>query len=127
MWSYYGSKFKLVKHYPQPQHDTIVEAFAGAGWYSLTHSSHNVIINELDDRLYEIWYWLIHDATPEDILAHTEFRLGDTITNLDIPTPHKNMIGFCFNRGSTQPKLTVSKWSCQSKKTLSGQAQFHPA
>jgi len=35
MWSYYGSKSKVVKHYPKPKYDLIIEPFAGAAWYSV--------------------------------------------------------------------------------------------
>jgi site-specific DNA-adenine methylase len=35
VFSYYGSKTKLVHLYPPPKHDTIIEPFAGAAAYSL--------------------------------------------------------------------------------------------
>jgi len=37
MFSYYGSKKKIVKYYPEPVHDVIIEPFAGAAWYSLEY------------------------------------------------------------------------------------------
>ena len=35
LWSYYGRKTKVIKMYPNPQYDIIVEPFAGTAVYSL--------------------------------------------------------------------------------------------
>ena len=35
LWSYYGRKTKVIKMYPNPQYDIIIEPFAGTAVYSL--------------------------------------------------------------------------------------------
>ena len=37
MWSYCGSKSKLVKHYPTPKHNLTIEPFAGSARYALRY------------------------------------------------------------------------------------------
>ena len=115
MWSYYGSKGKIVKHYPKPKHSLIIEPFAGTAKYSLLHNSHNVLLNEKYETVYKIWKWLIEDATEEEILSNIDFFLGDNIECLNIKQEHKDLIGFIINRGSASPANIVGKWSCQVK------------
>ena len=115
MWSYYGSKSKIAKLYPPPMYDLIIEPFAGAAWYSVTHRYRNVWLNEKNNVVYNIWDWLLTEATPSDLLDHTDFFLGQNIKGLDVSTPHKDLIGFCINRGSSAPRNIVQRWSCQNK------------
>jgi len=79
MFYYYGRKKQIAKHYPEPIHDTIIEPFAGAAAYSL-HGDNwkkNVILIEKDPRVVKIWEWLIETATPEDIRALPDLKIGD--------------------------------------------------
>jgi site-specific DNA-adenine methylase len=113
MWSYYGSKSKIVDCYPSPKYKTIIEPFAGSGWYSLKYSDHNVILCEKYKVVSDIWNWLISEATAPEILKYIDFTVGQDISELPIREEHKNLIGFCLNRGSVSPKRIVQKWSCQ--------------
>jgi hypothetical protein len=113
MWSYYGSKNKISKFYPLPKYGLIIEPFAGAGWYSVLHRNKSVLLNEKYDVVYDIWNWLINDATPDAILKYTDFYAGQDISQMDLNKQHKDLVGFCINRGSTSPKNIVQKWSCQ--------------
>ena len=79
MFYYYGRKKQIAKHYPEPVHDTIIEPFAVAAAYSL-HGDNwkkNVILIEKDPRVVKIWEWLIETATPEDIRALPDLKIGD--------------------------------------------------
>lgn len=113
MWSYYGSKSKIAKLYPYPKYNLIVEPFAGAAWYSVLHRTNSILLNEKYDVIYNIWNWLINVASPNTILKHKNFYLGEDIKNLSICKQHKDLIGFCINRGSVLPTNIVQKWSCQ--------------
>lgn len=115
MWSYYGSKIKICKYYPLPEYDLIIEPFAGSAWYSVLHRGHDVLLNEKNEVVFNIWDWLINKAEPELILEHKEFFAGQDISSLTLSESHKNLIGFCINRGSIAPKNIVQKWSCQVK------------
>ena len=115
MFSYYGSKAKIARLYPAPTHKVIIEPFAGAAWYSVLHRSNNVLLNEKYSALFNIWNWLIHEATQEMILQNREFYLGQDIRACNISKSHQDLIGFLINRGSSIPKVTVPRWSCQVK------------
>ncbi len=113
LWSYYGSKCKLVKYYPKPKFQTIIEPFAGSAWYSLQYPDKQVILCEKYKVVYDIWDWLIHKATSDEVLQYSDFHIGQDISDLPICDAHKNLIGFCINRGSSSPRRIVQKWSCQ--------------
>ena len=114
MWSYYGSKCKIAKYYPPPKYDLIIEPFAGAAWYSVKNGSgKDVLLNEKYNVVYDIWRWLIEQADAKDILSNKDFYDGQDISKIDLRKAHKDLIGFCINRGSIAPKSIVQKWSCQ--------------
>jgi len=115
MWSYYGSKSKIVKLYPKPKFKTIIEPFAGAAWYSVSRRRNKVILNEKFNTIYYIWKWLIREATPEQIIKYLDFYIGQDIRYLNLPKEQKDLIGFCINQGSASPGNIVQKWSCQVK------------
>jgi hypothetical protein len=82
MFSYYGSKRQLAHHYADPQHDLIVEPFAGSAGYSL-HGDRwkkDVLLLDRDPRLVGVWEWLIGEATPATILALPELHVGEIST-----------------------------------------------
>ncbi|MDW5264827.1 MULTISPECIES: hypothetical protein [Acidobacteriaceae] len=82
MFYYYGRKKQIARHYATPKYDTIIEPFAGAAAYAL-HSSHwmkKVILVERDHKVAEIWRWLIESATPEQILALPDLKVGERST-----------------------------------------------
>ncbi|MFA5307120.1 MAG: DNA adenine methylase [Candidatus Babeliales bacterium] len=115
LWSYYGSKCKLIKYYPKPKYDTIIEPFAGSAWYSLQYPNHKIILCEKYKVIYDIWNWLINEATVDEILQYSNLYLGQDVSKLPIRKEHKYLLGFCINRGSSAPKNIVQKWSCQVK------------
>ncbi|MCL2661549.1 MAG: hypothetical protein FWD64_13665 [Acidobacteriaceae bacterium] len=79
MFYYYGRKKQIARHYPAPSYKTIIEPFAGAASYALfgDHWKHRVILVEKDCRVAEIWDWLIHRATPEQVSALPDLRVGE--------------------------------------------------
>lgn len=124
MFSYYGSKAKIVKHYPKPKYNLIIEPFAGAAWYSLYHNC-VAILNEKNKIVFDIWNWLINQASGAEIEEYLDFYKGDDISQLDIRDEHKNLIGFNINRGTVHPSNIVQKWSCQSKKDKTWASTTH--
>lgn len=65
--------------YPEPRFPVIIEPFAGSAAYSL-HGDRwrrRVILFERDPKVAEIWDWLIHKATPEDILQLPGLQVGE--------------------------------------------------
>ncbi len=66
-FSYYGGKWRDAGNYPSPQTGRIIEPFAGSAGYSLRHSQKDVVLCELDEKVFGVWNYLINEATPERI------------------------------------------------------------
>jgi site-specific DNA-adenine methylase len=83
MFYFYGRKKQIAKYYPKPLFDTIIEPFAGSAAYSLHDDNwkKNVILIEKDERVANIWKWLIEKATPEEILALPNLKVGEKTSN----------------------------------------------
>lgn len=108
MFSYYGTKNRLGRFYPIPQYDTIIEPFAGAAAYSCQYPERQVILYDAYDKVAETWRYLIK-AAKEEILSLPELGIGDKVTDYNLCSGAKNLIGFCINPGSSCPKITASK------------------
>ncbi len=105
---YFGGKWRAARKYPTPQHDTIVEAFAGGAGYALNYSDRKVVLHEVDPTVYQLWDYLIH-VSPAEILA-----LPSAVAHEDDvkgPEAAKSLIGFWLNKGGTTPKKTPSVWA----------------
>lgn len=79
MFYYYGRKKQIAKYYPLPNYNIIVEPFAGSAAYSLygNHWNRDVILIEKDEKVANIWQWLIHEATPEKIKSLPDLKVGE--------------------------------------------------
>jgi hypothetical protein len=79
LFYYYGRKKQIAKWYPEPMFDTIIEPFAGSAAYSLYNDNwkKDVILIEKDERVANIWKWLIKKATPKEILEMPILKIGD--------------------------------------------------
>jgi len=78
MFSYYGSKTKLIHLYPAPIHDTIIEPFAGAAAYAMAHWQKQVILYDAYPKIAAVWQYLIN-ATEADIMALPDLKPGDKV------------------------------------------------
>lgn len=116
MWSYYGRKSKIIKYYPKPIYDTIIEPFAGTAVYSLYQDNwkKNIILVDKYKLIIDLWKWLIQ-VSEQEILNLPDMNRGDKITDLNICSEAKHLIGFCINRGSQRPKLTASGFNSWNK------------
>jgi len=117
MWSYYGTKKKIAKHYPNPKHSKIIEPFCGAAQYSLYGNNwkNEIILNDKYNVIYSIWDYLINSATDKDILSLPDMEQGDYVDDFNISTVEKYLIGFCINSGSAQPKKKTAKYNSWNK------------
>ena len=64
----YGGKRSIAHLYPPPQHQTIIEPFAGGAGYSIQYPHLQVKLNDLDERVCAVWDFLIH-AHETEILS----------------------------------------------------------
>lgn len=107
MFYYYGRKKQIVRHYPAPNYDVIVEPFAGAAAYSFCHNSvvSRVVLFEKDEKVADIWKWLIHDATETDIEALPDLKTGEHSTEFLHIIHAATKMAFAFKRIKVTPVL----------------------
>ena len=110
MFSYYGSKSKIVDYYPPPKHKRIIEPFAGSARYSLKYWQNDVLLVDKYPVIVGIWNYLIQ-ATKADIMALPDLKTGDNVDSFNISQEEKWLIGFCINGGSAQPKKTAKDYN----------------
>jgi 16S rRNA G966 N2-methylase RsmD len=117
MWSYYGTKKRIAKYYPSPEHDIIIEPFCGAAQYSLFANNWQKQVYLIDkyDVIVNIWKYLIQ-ANQDDILKLPNMHENDNINKHTLLLEEeRNLIGFCINCGSASPKKTVKKFNSWNK------------
>jgi site-specific DNA-adenine methylase len=109
MFSYFGSKSKIVGKYPTPTHGQIIEPFAGSAQYSFRHWERDVWINDLHKPVYELWCWLVQDATKEAIMKLPTFKPKERIDMVE--GPEKTLVAFMSNRGTDVPRNVAGSFN----------------
>ena len=109
MFSYYGSKSKIVDCYPPPKYGKIIEPFAGSARYSLKYWDRDITIVDKYDVITDVWNYL-KNANKSDILSLPKLKKGDDIRTLNLAKEEILLIGFCINNGSVTPKNIVTEW-----------------
>lgn len=111
MFSYYGSKSKLSKYYPEPKYDLIIEPFAGAGNYSLYWwENKRVWLNDSYKIIYNLWNYL-KTLDLDEINSLPQLKQGDDIRKLNISENMRLLLGFVCGRGVANPHNIYTKWS----------------
>lgn len=106
-FSYYGSRYRLAKHYPPPMYSEVIEPFAGAAGYSTYYARDlsKVSLFDVDPVVCGVWDYLIRvpvselKRLPIDVVSISE--LGD-----EIPQEAKWLIGFGLGAANASPRLT---------------------
>lgn len=106
---YYGGKWRAIKHYPEPNHETIVEPFAGAAGFSVRHAHRKIILCDIDPVLSGVWRYLIR-VKAKEILAIPDIDPDRTIDDIKVPQEAKWLVGFWLNGGVASPRKSPSKW-----------------
>lgn len=110
MFSYYGSKSKIVDLYPPPKHNKIIEPFAGSARYSLKYWQKDVLLVDKYEIIVKVWQWL-QKCNKQDIIGLPSVSKGENVNKLNINDEAKWLMGFCINRGSANPKNTIAEFS----------------
>ena len=111
MFSYYGGKSKVIRHYPNPTFDTIIEPFAGSGCYSYNFGlNKKVWLNDKYKTIYEIWKYLIC-ATSEQINSLPDIKRGDDVRTFNISKTERDLLGFCCSNGIARPNNIVTNYA----------------
>ncbi len=109
-WRYYGGKWRNAPHYPPPEHDTIVEPFAGAAGYSLRYAHKRVILVDKSPEIAGIWRYLIGESA-ESIRALPDIPEGGTVDDCDMCQEARWLAGFWCNSGASAPCKRPSAWA----------------
>lgn len=106
---FYGGKWRAAPKYPKPEHNTIVEPFAGAAGYSTRYSDCEVILVEKDPVIASLWRYLI-SVSASEILQIPFLANDQSVDDLKVCTEAKTLVGFWLNKGASAPRKTPSKW-----------------
>lgn len=104
MFSYYGSKSKIVQYYPSPTCDKIIEPFAGSARYSLRYSEKDVLLVDKYQVIVDVWHYL-QRASEKDILGLP------SQPEKCLSKEENYLIGYCISRGSASPKIKPQKYN----------------
>lgn len=104
MWSYYGAKTTVIKFYPPPKYDRIIEPFAGTARYALKYFDREVIIMDKYPVIVKIWKWL-QKCSEKDILSLPRFKVGQNINEHTYSCEEERMlVGFLIGFGFMHPR-----------------------
>lgn len=110
MFSYYGSKSKVIDYYPPPKHDLIIEPFAGSARYALKYWDRDVIINEKNPNVYSIWKYL-QNCSVRDIKRLPNLPAGTIIEKEMFKCESEYILmSFLIVQGAFSSNKTVSPW-----------------
>ena len=103
MFSYYGSKSKIVHLYPTPEYDDINEVFAGSARYSLRFWERNITIVDKYPVIVEVWKYL-QQASEKDILSLPVIKKGEKINIHKLSNTENNFLGLIYAMGAAMPQ-----------------------
>jgi len=105
MFSYYGSKSKIVQYYPSPTCDKIIEPFAGSARYSLRYFDKDVLLVDKYKVIVDIWHYL-QRASQKDILGLPTIKENDCVANYkSLSEIERKFVGFYIKTG--QPTAAI--------------------
>jgi len=107
MFSYYGSKSKIVDYYPPPKHKRIIEPFAGSARYSLKYWDNDVLLIDKYPVIVDVWNYL-KTASEQDIKGLPKLNTGQTIDDYDLSDIERKFMGFMVQDGTTGMRRTAS-------------------
>lgn len=131
-FSYFGSKYRMAKHYPKPLHDVIIEPFAGAAGYSLLYPEKEIILYDNYEPIVMLWNYLIQVkkeeilSLPLDSNGHA-FCKEHSVSDCNIIPEAKILIGFWLTESQTSPsRYPLSKsrggnWTERKRAMLANQ------
>ena len=111
MFSYYGSKSKIVDNYPSPKYDMIIEPFAGSARYSLKWFDREVLLIDKYPIIIDVWHYL-QAASEKDIVNLPKPEIGDDLRKYkNLSKIEKQFMGFLVQAAQGKPANTVTKYS----------------
>lgn len=126
MFSYFGSKSKVIKRYPKPRYGLIIEPFAGSARYALLYYSRRIILNDKYRVIYNVWKYLI-SATREDIESLPELKEGEDLRDFELTEVERQFMGFIVCPGQSSPCNVYTKWAAGNRERRTPQIQITKA
>ena len=103
MFSYYGSKSKVVDYYPPPKFNKIIEPFAGSARYSLKYWQNDVLLVDKYKVIIDVWKYL-KSASKNDILKLPRLKSGENLNDFCLSEIEKQFLGFIIVGGLESPR-----------------------
>lgn len=123
MWSYYGTKAKIIGSYPKPMFNKIIEPFAGAARYSLKYFDRDIVLVDKYETIIKIWKWL-QQCSKKDILdLPNDIENGKKISDYNLCDEANLFMGFLIGVASQSPRDKPSPWASKKGK-LKRQLKF---
>jgi site-specific DNA-adenine methylase len=107
MFSYYGSKSKIVDYYPPPKHNKIIEPFCGSARYALKYWQKDVLIMDKSENLIKVWKWL-QQCSKQDILGLPKLTTGLDIRKIELSEIERTFLSYLVASG--RPSNIVTKF-----------------
>ena len=117
MFSYYGSKGKVVDCYPPPKFNKIIEPFAGSARYSLKYWENDILLIDKFHKIIAIWHYL-QQASEKDILGLPILTYKQSLNDFDLSKEEKWFLGYFVCGGGARPKLIAQKFNCLDYESL---------
>ena len=114
MFSYYGSKSKIINLYPSPKHGKVIEPFAGSARYALKYFDRQVLLVDKYSVLVEVWHYL-QQASEADILGLPKPAIGD-----DLRTAAGRVLGARKNCSSARGTMTAPSYQRTGTVSVAG-------
>jgi site-specific DNA-adenine methylase len=110
MFSYYGSKSKIVNCYPKPKYGKIIEPFAGSARYSLKWWENDILLVDKFDVIVKTWKWL-QQCSYNDIVKLPRLTNGMDIRTLGLTEDELRFVGFMAGIAQGKPRMKVSPFA----------------
>ena len=80
-FSFFGGKGSIIKKYPMPIYDQIIDPFVGGGSYPLLYYNRKVIINDLNKDVVDAWKFIQSPNEDELRSIPRNIKPGDKISD----------------------------------------------
>lgn len=122
MFSYYGSKSKVIDYYPSPKYDTIGEPLAGSARYALKWFDRDVFLIDCRPVVIDTWHYL-QQATPAEVLSLPRPAYKQSLDEFSLSAGERYLLGWLSGRGATHPRKVAQKWAALDRdlKSIAGQ------
>jgi site-specific DNA-adenine methylase len=108
MFSFFGSKSKIVHRYPRPSHHKVIEPFAGSARYALLHWECDVLLVDKYEVVVDVWHWL-QKCSERDILGLPRLSEGERLSDItSLSREERLFMGFMIAPGNATPCNKVS-------------------